>query len=74
MERELIKNWFLEHFDDGTVVDYMEDILQDFIRYELASKDELEEEGIEVRVIGDAQNVKPGLKNIEEGYFAGLSI
>ena len=37
-------------------------------------KDELEEEGIEVRVIGDAQNVKPGLKNIEEGYFAGLSI
>ena len=44
VERELIKNWFLEHFDDGTVVDYMEDILQDFIRYELASKDELEEE------------------------------
>ena len=40
VERELIKNWFLEHFDDGTVVDYMEDILQDFIRYELASKDE----------------------------------
>ena len=37
-------------------------------------EDELEEEGIEVRVIGDAQNVKPGLKNIEEGYFAGLSI
>ena len=44
VERELIKNWFLEHFDDGTVVDYMEDILQDFLRYELASKDELEEE------------------------------
>ena len=44
VERELIKNWFLEHFDDGTVVDYMEDILQDFLRYELASKDELKEE------------------------------
>ena len=44
VERELIKNWFLEHADDGTVVDYMEDILQDFLRYELASKDELEEE------------------------------
>lgn len=37
-------------------------------------KDELEPLGIEVKVIGDACNVKPGLKNIEEGYFTGLSI
>ena len=44
MERVLIKNWFVEHSDDGTVVDYMEDTLQDFLRYELASKDELKEE------------------------------
>ena len=43
-ERQLIKNWFQEHSDDGTVVDYMEDTLQDFLRYELASKDELKEE------------------------------
>ena len=43
-ERQLIKNWFREHSDDGTVVDYMEDTLQDFLRYELASKDELKEE------------------------------
>ena len=44
VERVLIKNWFVEHSDDGTVVDYMEDTLQDFLRYELASKDELKEE------------------------------
>lgn len=43
-ERVLIKNWFQQHSDDGTVVDYMEDTLQDFLRYELASKDELKEE------------------------------
>lgn len=43
-ERQLIKNWFQEHSDDGTVVDYMEDTLQDFLRCELASKDELKEE------------------------------
>ena len=37
-------------------------------------KDELESLGIDVRLIGDASQVKPGLKNIEEGFFAGLNI
>ena len=40
-ERERIKEWFEEHYDDGTVIDYMEDMLQDFLEYELASEDEL---------------------------------
>lgn len=42
-ERERIKDWFEEHCDDGTVIDYMEDMLQDFLEYELASGDELRE-------------------------------
>ena len=43
-ERTEIKEWFIEHSEDGTVVDYMEDMLQDFLRYELASKEELKEQ------------------------------
>ena len=39
--RERIKEWFEEHSDDGTVIDYMEDTLQEFLRYELASEEEL---------------------------------
>lgn len=37
-------------------------------------KDELEPLGIKVKVVGDSADVKPGLKNIEQGYFAGLEI
>ena len=37
----IIKGWFEEHAYDGTVIDYMEDTLQDFLRFELASKEEL---------------------------------
>lgn len=43
-EKTRIKEWFIEHSEDGTVVDYMEDMLQDFLRYELASREELQEE------------------------------
>ena len=43
-EKEKIRNWFIEHSEDGTVIDYMEDTLQDFLKYELASDDELKEE------------------------------
>ena len=49
-ERDYIKDWFEEHSDDGTVVDYMEDTLQDFLEYELASEDELRE------IIGDLES------------------
>ena len=37
-QRMQIRNWFEEHANDGTVVDYMEDILQEFLEYELASR------------------------------------
>ena len=43
-ERELMKAWFLEHSEDGTVIDYMQEMLQEFLRYELATKEELEDE------------------------------
>lgn len=42
-EHECIKEWFMRHSDDGTVIDYMEDTLQDFLHYELASEDELKD-------------------------------
>ena len=37
-------------------------------------REKLESLGIEVRTVGDADKVKPGLKNIEEGFFTGLNI
>lgn len=40
-EKEYIKNWFKEHSEDGTVIDYMGDTLKDFLRYELSTKTEL---------------------------------
>ena len=40
-DRESIKEWFEEHSEDGTVIDYMEETLQDFLKYELASEYEL---------------------------------
>jgi len=43
-ELGLIREWFLDHSDDGTVFDYMEEVLQEFLRYELATKEELLEE------------------------------
>ena len=43
-EKSKIKSWFLEHADDGTVIDYMEDMLQDFLKYELADEEDLREE------------------------------
>jgi len=43
-ERAMIKEWFVEHSEDGTVIDYMEDVLKDFLKYELATNEELREE------------------------------
>ena len=39
-----------------------------------ALADELSALGIETKVIGDASAVKPGLKNIEESFYLGLSL
>ena len=42
--RDSIKEWFDIHSSDGTVIDFMEDYLQDFQRYELASREQLKKE------------------------------
>jgi hypothetical protein len=39
-----------------------------------ALADELKAKGFDVRITGDSEKVKPGLKNIEEAYFLGLSL
>lgn len=43
-DRALIKKWFLDHSEDETIDDYYEDVIYDFLKYELASKKELEDE------------------------------
>lgn len=40
-DKSRIKDWFAEHAYDGTVIDYLEDTLQDFQKYELSSPEEL---------------------------------
>ncbi len=76
---------FYQNFENGTVTFKKKDKLYEIddvtdIVLAVGSapvnglKDELEPLGIDVKVIGDACKVKPGLKNIEEGYFAGLSL
>lgn len=42
-EKSAIKAWFEEHAYDGTVIDYMEETLKEFLKYELASEEELKE-------------------------------
>ena len=39
-----IKTWFNVHASDGTVIDFIEETLRDFQKYELASNDQLQEE------------------------------
>lgn len=76
---------FFESFEDGVVTFKQNDEVKKI--YDVtdivisvgsisnsALADELKEKGFDVRVCGDANGVKPGLKNIEEGYFLGLSI
>lgn len=70
-ERERIKEWFEEHSDDGTVIDYMEDMLQDFLEYELASDDELREiiKGLEGKIESSkGQTQCPGIFTSYYGY------
>lgn len=43
-EQARVKKWFITHSEDGTVIDYMEDVLKDFLKYELASEEELQAE------------------------------
>lgn len=42
-EKSTIKAWFEEHAYDGIVIDYMEETLKEFLKYELASEEELKE-------------------------------
>lgn len=59
-ERDAIKTWFEEHSCDGTVIDYMEDTLQDFLKYELISDEELREQ------ISDLESLVEGSKGRNE--------
>ena len=43
-EREQIKSRFQQYIKDGTVVDYMQDWLREFLQYELVSQEELQAE------------------------------
>ncbi len=76
---------FFESFEDGVVTFRQNDEVKkiydvtDIVisvgsvpNADLAEK--LKSAGYDVRTVGDASQVKPGLKNIEEGYFLGLSI
>ena len=76
---------FYQNFEDGVVTFKQRDELHKI--YDVtdiviavgsapnnALKEKFEALGIEVRVTGDAEKVKPGLKNIEESYYTGLSI
>jgi len=40
-EKQQIKEWFQAHENDGTVIDYMEDVMHDFLTNELATREEL---------------------------------
>lgn len=73
LERTLIKEWFLEHSEDGTVIDYMEDVLQNFLRYELASKEELREEIRQLDVLIEESKGSNKCKSIYTSYY-GYSI
>ena len=43
-EKERIRKWFIVHSEDGTVIDFMEYVLKDFLKYELADAKEIQEE------------------------------
>ena len=59
--------------NSGTVIDYMEDVLQDFLRYELATKEELEEE---IRLLDGLIEESKGSNKCKSVYtsFYGYSI
>ncbi|GEM_PF-4356960 len=40
----LIRQWFKKHCNDITIIDYMRDYLNDFLKEELLSRDEMQEE------------------------------
>lgn len=78
-------NSFYQNFVDGTVtykykdkkyeIDKVSDII---VAVGSASNQELAEElkdtGIHTVIIGDAKNVKQGIKNLEEAYYLGWSL
>lgn len=68
-EKEQIKAWFTKHSDDGTVIDYMEDILQEFLRYELASEEELKDLLAELEAIIEKCKGKAKCDSIFSYYY-----
>ncbi len=43
-EYDRIQDWFRSHSDDDTVVDYLENVLQEFLQNELADEDDIREQ------------------------------
>lgn len=72
-EKSTIKEWFIEHSEDGTVVDYMEEMLQDFLRYELASKEELQTEIEYLDKLIDESRASTSCKSVFTCYY-GYSV
>ena len=72
-EKTKIREWFIVHSEDGTVADYMEDMLKDFLRYELASKEELKEE---IRLLDELIKESSGLTRCKSVFtcYYGYSI
>ena len=78
-------NAYYQNWENGTVtfkqrdeIHKIYDVTDIVLSVGSASNNSLKEEfealGIETKVIGDALNVKPGLKNIEESFWLGLSL
>lgn len=76
---------FYQNYEDGTVTYKYKDKLYEIddvtdLVVAVGSTpvnglaEELEKDGMEVKLIGDAKEVKLGLKNLEEAYFLGLSL
>jgi len=67
--RNSIKSWFVAHSADGTVIDFMEHPLQDFLKYELASEDELREEIVKLDGIIDICKDKSVCKSVYTAFY-----
>ena len=68
-EKETIRQWFMKHSGDGTVIDYMEDTLQDFLRYELASEDELRTEIRKLEKIISSSQGQTGCEKVYSSHY-----
>lgn len=66
-ERKMIKEWFEQHCMDGTVIDYMEDVLVEFLDNELASDEEIAEQ---IKRLDKSINLSRGTGSCPTSYSA----